>query len=298
MWALIGAHAVFAATYTFGKLGLIYANPLFFITSRLCILGLLFSVYYLIVHWTYLKTLRWSRQDWLLLAQLIFFKVYASYILAFAVLEHVSSVMYALIFGLTPFFTAFFFGITGREQITMRKMIGLSIGFLGFIPTLFVNVVENEGPMYQFSWPEFVLVLAVMSWAYSWIVVDKFRDRNHDITFINGLSLLIGGGTGLIWALVSSAGSGDLLIYDTYGFLVTFAMTVLATGSSYVVNLWFMQWYSPTFLLLMNFLDPLYAALYGYIFLQEYVIWYFFLTIFVIFTGLYIYYQQEIELMD
>ena len=53
--------------------------------------------------------------------------------------------------------------------------------------------------------------------------------------------------------------------------------------------------YSATFMSFTSFLSPLFAALYGWAFFQEIISWHFYVSAVIVFTGLYIFYQDELR---
>jgi drug/metabolite transporter (DMT)-like permease len=67
----------------------------------------------------------------------------------------------------------------------------------------------------------------------------------------------------------------NIIFYNLYGYLLHF--------------------YSATWLSFVGFITPLFAALYGWLFLNETIGWAYFISIFIVFWGLYLFYQDELK---
>jgi drug/metabolite transporter (DMT)-like permease len=110
----------------------------------------------------------------------------------------------------------------------------------------------------------------------------------------NGTSMLIGG----LFALLHS------FVVDTW--LPVSQFTPFATGTLSLViisnllcyNLygWLLKKFTATFLSFIGLSTPLFAALFGYFFLNETVTWHFFISIAVLSLGLWIVYREELRL--
>jgi drug/metabolite transporter (DMT)-like permease len=70
---------------------------------------------------------------------------------------------------------------------------------------------------------------------------------------------------------------------------------VLATALGFVFNSYLLQYYTVTFLMFLTLVDPLYVALYGWLFIGERVSWYFFVSVLMLFFGLYLFYKEELK---
>lgn len=70
-----------------------------------------------------------DRAHYGLFAQAIILQIYLAYVLQFWALSHMNSSMNALLFTLAPFITAIICYVLYRETLTVKKIIGLSIGF-------------------------------------------------------------------------------------------------------------------------------------------------------------------------
>ncbi len=291
MWLLLLLHAIFASTYTLGKSSVLYASPVFAVSIRM-----LFSAVLLFCLLLYQrKSVRIRSKDFLLFFSLSFFLFY-SYVPDFMVLPYITSTKWALIYTLTPFCTALISYLYKSEHMSWVKMVGLCIGFVGVMPVLIFDPdLEGIGGLWRFSWPEIVMLVCMVSYSYGWVMARRLiRQKKYDAALVNGVGMLLGGAAGLITSpLVESWSAGP--VHAFWPFLAVMVPLVLATALAFTINTYLLRYYTVTFLMFLMFVDPLYVALYGRIFLGEQVSKYFFMSISMLFVGLYIFYKEELK---
>lgn len=293
MFNIVVLYALFASTFSLGKVLLNYAQPIFLVGIRMSIAGLLLLLY----QYFNKKTIfRFERKDWSLYIQGIFFTCYLPYILRFWGLRHMPSSKASLIYTLGPFITYVFGYFLVNEKVTFKKVVGLLVGFFGLLPILMVPAPKEDllGGIGFFSWPEISIVLSITSLSYGWIVMRKLiRDKNYDPAMVNGISMFAGGLLALItsWLFEPKA-----TITNVIPFFSILAIIIIVSNLI-CHNLYgaLLKKYSPTFLSFASFLTPLFAALYGWIFLNETISWDFFVSTGFVFLGLAIFYQGELQ---
>lgn len=288
---IVFLYALCASTFTICKALLEYAKPFFSIGIRMLVAGGILLAY---SYWKNRSVFTIQKKDRWLFVQIIVFHVYFSYILDLWSLQYITSSKSSLLYNLSPFLAALFSYFYFSEKMTLKKWLGLLIGFSGFLPEM---LFKGAGPTgYYLSFPEIILLGAVISGVYGWITLRKLvKDGLYSPMMVNGVGMVGGGILALItsffvegWSVspVSSLWPfiqlmtliiiiGNLLFYNFYGYLLTR--------------------YTATFLSFAGFTTPLFAALFGWFFLGESVEWPFFISIFVVFIGLYIFYQEELK---
>ena len=151
------------------------------------------------------------------------------------------------------------------------------------------------------SWPEIVMLFSVVSACFGWIMVRKLGRAGYSMLFINGVGML-GGGllsfcTSFIFegapAFKTAVGNGLTDVAVVVGYIAL--LILLANVLFYNLYGYLLHKYTATFLSFAGFLTPLFAALYGWFFLGESVSSSFFLTIFFVLIGLYLFYQEELR---
>lgn len=297
MVLVIFAFALLASTFTLGKAALFYFKPFFFIGLRMVPSGIIMLGYlYLFRREQFVL----RRKDFWLFVQVILFHIYAAFLLEFWALQYLASSKACLLYNTSPFIAAIFSYFFFKETLTIKKMIGLFIGFLGFLPILL-----TEGPQEMrlkeisfFSTAEIVLLLSVVASTYGWILMrEMVKIRAYSPFMVNGVAMLGGGILAFVTAYFFEP--NPVLISTTSGILtglmITGLMIIMANFFFYNLYGYLLHFYSATWLAFVGFITPLFAALYGWLFLREYISGAYFASIFIVFWGLYLFYQEELR---
>lgn len=306
MILILLAYMFLAGTFTFGKAALEYVPPFLLIGMRMMIGGSLLLAYQ---YWGNFKLWRMDRNHLWLFIKLTIFHVYFSYMFEFWGMRYVTSFKACLLFNLSPFITALLAYWLYSERLSLRKIIGLIIGLCGFLPILMASAPEEmiKGSLWFLSFPEIAILISVVSAAYGWMIVQQFtRDEEYSPMMVNGMAMLAGG----IMAFMSSLileGAPHLIVpagmpADTptnvllwHAVLYISALIITANFVFYNLYGWLLTHYSATFLSFAGFTAPLFAALFGWFFLNETITWQFFASVAIVFVGLYIFYKDELR---
>lgn len=288
------ANALFASTYTIGKLLLNYQiKPVTLNAIRMIAGGIiLLTISYFFVR---KKPIR-SPRTLFYLVKIAFFNIYISYVLEFWAMQYVSSIKTTFIYNMGPLITPFYSYLFFGERMTLKKWVGLIIGILGLLPVLVSSSPSEEvfGMIGFLSLPEFTLVLAVMAYCYGWIFVRKLiRQYHYSPITINGYIMTIGGIMSAITALFLESWQP---IADPLYVISLFSALVLVgnvTASTLYIGLF--KYYTITFVAFSGLTIPLFAALYGYGILGETITWHFVVSNILVFIGLYLFYQEELR---
>lgn len=284
-------YALFGFTFTLGKIALLYSAPFFFIACRMLLGGggLLAYIYSS-------KHIRCTpqKEDWPHYAQIALFGIFVPYCLRAWGLQYLSSTKAAFIFTLMPFFTALFSYYFHREKLNGHKALGLTIGFLGMMPTLLTSS-STESLLSAFgciSWPELAMLGAVASFAYTLIAMQTLvKHRGCPAVLANGVTMVLGGFLSLNAAILVEDPwiKGSFAIFS--GILLLQIVISNIICSNLQANL--LKHYSPTFMAFAGFLTPLCAAFYGWLLLNERVCPQYLVSFVCVFVGLFIYYYDE-----
>ena len=290
-----------ASTFTVGKAALQYTMPMFLISIRLICAGFLFLVYY------YYKYREWPtlhKYDYWVLAQISFTSFYFAYSMEFWALQYMSSSKTALLYNLSPVIAACFSYVVFDEKMTIKKIIGLAICLLSFLPILMAPDPSEGTTALFLSWPELGMIAAVTSFTYGWVVMRKAIKRHFIPTvFINGAGMLIAGIAALITVYIFEVPNAIstkqwihplIPVTSLMPFLLwTGLLIVVGSILCYVLYGYLLHKYTATFVTLGELATPLFAALYGWAFLNETITWAFFFSMIVLGIGSYIFYQEE-----
>lgn len=291
MLQIVILHALFASTFSLGKILLQHANPILLVGIRMSIAGAILLLYQRISTGSLGKI---QLKHWRLYMQAIIFTCFLPYILRFWGLAHMSASKASLLYTAGPFVTYLLSYALAQEKITLKKSLGLLIGFIGLMPVL-IKPESAEDLLRGFgflSWPEIYVIASISCLSYGWIITHKLlKEYKYPPTLANGISMFSGG----VLALATSAlfeTNGP--IEDMQSFLVI--LTVVIVVSNLICHTMYgflLRKYSPTFLSFAGFLTPLFAALYEWIFMQTPISKEFFISVTCVFLGLAIFYQDS-----
>jgi drug/metabolite transporter (DMT)-like permease len=229
-------------------------------------------------------------------AQIIIFGIYLTYILRFIGLGTLTSSKTAFLFNLMPFFSAFYSFLMFKEKLTRQQWVGLAIGFLGFIPILKTTspAEKSFGEIFFVSWPELAVLAAVAAQSYSWIIMRKLvKEKSYAPSMINGMTMTAGGVLALITAFFWE---GKQEMADPGAFLSWLILVILISNIvCHNLYAYLLKRYTATFLAFAGFLGPLFSAFYGWLFLAEKITWHFYASAIIVFIGLYLFYQHELQ---
>ncbi len=185
-----------------------------------------------------------------------------------------------LINGVTPLITiilAHFF--VKSEPLGWRKALGFIIGFIGVV---FLFLPENISIELVSNWSaQGVVLLVALSFALGAIVAKRAPETPASV----GASIMLLTAAVVAFALAIPAGipkegfSSGVLI-------ALFALTIFSTGLSDILYLKVIKLSGPSMIAKVNFIVPVFALIFGIIFLDEDFSWRSVAAMMIIITGL------------
>lgn len=295
MFFVILLYALFASVFTIAKTGLEYAQPFFLVASRMIFAGVLLIAYqYGIRKEKFILT----KKAWRRIFCLAIFNIYLTNAFEFWGLKYLTSFKTCFIYSLSPFISALLSYFMLTERLTWKKWAGLVLGFLGFIPILLSQSHEEEaaGHFFFLSWPEISVVLAAICSVYGWIILKQLvNEEGYSSLMANGLSMFIGGCAALGHSLLVETWD-PLPVTAFFPYLeCTVLMIIISNMICYNLYGSLLKRYSATFMSFAGFTTPLFTALFGWIFIGEAVTWPFYISFVIVFSGLLIFYQEELR---
>jgi drug/metabolite transporter (DMT)-like permease len=290
MLTLLILNAACASTFVVGKILLDIVPPIFLTALRMLIAGAILLVPIVARK----QQLYIAKTAWWLIALIGFFGVYVAFSLEFWSLQYMSPAKIALLFNTTPFITALCSYYLLNERLTTKKIIGLTIGCAGMLPTLLVPVVEGGfGCLLFFSVPELALLVAILFYSDASILMGRLvRQYRVSSLVINSVSMLIGGLLCLPTAFIIE----EIILPPLWPFVGW--LTLLVGAGSIIYTMLYthlLRTYSATFLSLVGITIPLFTALFDWLLLGTIVTWDMYCSFFVVCIGLYIFYQEDLR---
>ncbi|MCP5470153.1 MAG: EamA family transporter [Chlamydiales bacterium] len=281
MLLVIVMYALFGSVFTVGKYTLQFVDPYFLTGVRMLIAGGIL--------------LPFCRQKkfkhfWLILG-LGVFNVFITNAFEFWALQYMISSKAALIYSLSPFFSILLSYLFYKEKMSAGKWVGLCIGLLGFIP-LFLNPSAARA----LSLPDLAVAISAFTAVVGWLCMKQIMHK-HGYSFLtaNMYSFFIGGVLSLLcspfldpWDPLPLHAWKPMLLGVLY-------ISIIHNVICYNIYGYCIRRFSVSFMMFAGFTNPLFAALWGKIFLKETVDWSFFVSLAVIIFGIYLYSRQELK---
>ena len=290
-------HAIFPLIFSIGKVGMRYAPFCFFIALRALSCGLVSLLIYFL---TCSDRKLIAKKDRFLFFQAGLFGIYLTFIPEFWALQYLSVGKVAFIFVLAPFFTALFSRLHGLEKFTYKKLLGLCIGLIGFIPVLLSKGAGEQGlnSLFAFELPEVALIFAVGCYAYSWIAIKRLSNQeSYSPWFVSACSMLQGGVAALVTSFFYDGWYTGVSPVTQWGPLLGSILLLMSVAiTCFVLYIYLLKEYSPTLISFFGFTRSFFGAFYGWLFLSEVVSWTFYPSILVVSLGLYLFYQEDLSL--
>ena len=316
MLMVVSLYALIASAFTFSKAILSFVQPIFFTGVRMLASGLILLAYQYFFNRT---QWRFSLKDWFWYLQIMIFMIYFVYVGEFVAMSHgVTSSKSSLFFNLSPFFTALLGYALSLETMNKKKWLGLLIGLFGIVPILLAQptTIENTFSWWRISFGELLLLGAVFSSAYAWLVMKRFvHTDTYSPVMINGIAMTGGGIMALVnsffvekaphftFTMPGNDAIGQVLLrwFSDYSasiilLILYSALLILITNFIFYNAYGFLlRRYSATFLSLVGITTPLFTAVWSWLLLGEKVGWSFALSMVITSVGLFIFYQEELR---
>lgn len=292
MIGVVALYFLFAVNLILRKLIIAHAQPIFFQGIRLSLAGLILLGYLFIAN---RDALRIKRKDIGKYFQVSLFFSYLSYLFAVITLDDLSSARFAFMFNLTPFITAILSFFILKERLNKKEIASLVIGFVGFLPLVFVSSADHIQSANFFSIPGLQLFISTIAYAYGWIVISELVNKSGSSPFaVTGVAFLTGGLATLITSFFFEHWSVNPPVTDLYKF-ITYLFGIIFISEIVASNMYafLLKRYSATFLSFAGGLYPMFSALLGWLFLKESITINFFISAAIVTLALYIFYISE-----
>ncbi len=292
MWLVFAMYMVFASSFPLTKVLLAYAGPLFLTGTRMIAGGGLLLGY----HIGYKRrSCAIAPHHYGIYVHITVVGIYLNYVARFWALTHLTSIKTSYLFNAAPLVASFLsYRILG-ETLSKFQWLGLVCAFSSLVPTVLVN---NTGAMttqalWSPSLPELAMLFSIVADCYKWVLLRKLvLDRSCSPIMANGLCMFFGG---LLALATSMFVEGSWPVSSSGPFVSYLAMYVIISNVIlYNFYSYLLRHYTATFLALAGFITPVFATLYGRVFLNEKSHWLFYISMVILAVGLYLFYHDEV----
>lgn len=205
----------------------------------------------------------------------------ASYAIVYWSEQYINSGLTSVLFAVMPFYVAMFsIKLLPSEQITLKKVLGITVGFSGVI-LIFSDQLHFSHPLAIYAMSA-VLISPAFT-ALGTIIGKKARLTYHPVT-LNALPLLYTGiSLMILHALFENT---NPVTYTAMGIFSIIYLAVLGTAIAFVLYFWLLKTTSAVLMSLITFITPPLALLWGWLILGEAITLRLVLGMLVIFSGI------------
>lgn len=296
--ALILLYGLWASIFSYNKLLLTISSPLFLTGTRMTIAGVLLLIYLFIWKRSSLLT---NRKKFITISLLAIVGIYSTNALEAWGLKYLPAPKTCFIYSLSPFFAAVLSYIHGKEKITLKKWLGLFIGFLGFLPVLLMQSKGANGcsECNLVGMPELSVIGAAFCSAYGWILLRRIvKDGTTSPLLANGISMLIGGILAIVHSTLFDNWTPIPVTAGKIGTFLsgTFGVIVISNIICYNLYGYMLRRFTATFISFAGLLSPVFSSIISWFVLGETLNPILLISTFVIASGLWVIYREELRL--
>lgn len=297
LFLVIFMYGAWSSVFSLGKMALESSPPVFLTSIRMLFAAVI------LLGWLFFKnrsSLKIGKKQILPILALAVFSIYLTNILEFWGLQHLTAAKTCFIYSLSPFFAALFSYLHFGEKMNVKKMLGMLIGFAGFVPVLMMQT-GDEGLFKAFSffsWPELAIMGAALFSVYGWVLLRIIvKKQTLSPMYANGYSMLIGGTMAFVHSLFIDHWSPIPVAAGHMGPFIQgiVIMTLVSNILCYNLYGYMLKKYTATFLSFMGLLSPIFASINSWFILGEAPSWQILLSTSIVSLGLFIVYQAELK---
>lgn len=259
-------YSLWSTSFPIGKMIVAFSSPVYVTGIRMVIGG---SALLLFLIATNRKHLLVSRKVIPALLVLAVFSVYLTNVLEFYGLQYLSASKTCFLYSLSPFFAALLSYIHFDEKMTFQKLIGMIIGLVGFLPSVFIGSGDIAASFSISTLPEIAVCFAAIFSVYGWVILRIIvKNENFSPIAANGYSMLLGGAL----ALFHAHAVGSAFIQQegiTTVFTGVIAMTFISNIICFNLYGYMLKKYTATFLSFFGLLSPFFTSITSFFLLGE-----------------------------
>ncbi len=294
---LVSLFALWSSVFPLGKMALEVSPPLFLTAARMLLAGFLLLGF---LAWRKPYAFKINTRQFISIAILSIFSMYLANAFEFWGLKQMSAAKTCFFYSLSPFFAALFSYLHFKEKMSGQKMVGMAIGFVGFIPVLMAQKGSDEllSSLGFLSWPELSIIAASICAVYGWVFMRKFlKTEPLPVLLVNALAMVFGGLFALIHSLfVDSWNPIPVASTHVSSFVVGFLVIVIISNLiCYNLYGFLLKRFTATFMSFMGLLYPLFASINSWLFLGEPISMTIIGSSGIVSIGLWLFYRAELN---
>lgn len=286
---------LYGSVFVLGKLTLEYAPPLFITGARMMLAGVLLLIHQFIFYRCHF-TLKKKHLAPILIIGIG--GVYLTNALEFWGLQYIEAGRACFLYSFSPIATALMSYAWFSEKLSLQKWIGILIGVLGFIPLWMgpTSIEDTSGKFLFLTLAELSVLIAAMVSSIGWLAMRELvKNREYSSAMANGTSMIVGGLFAFIHSWLVEPWD-PTPVQAPWPFLYWFlSLTLISNLICYNLHAKLLRSFTATYLSFVGLSQPFFSALLGWMFLNEILSVYFWVSFIAVSLGLYVYYQEELK---
>lgn len=291
---LVSLYFISAITYFLIKEAVPFIRPLFFTGIRFVgaaalVLPFIFPK---VIH--LFKRLKEKPSDLKRFIRFTIFRFFISFTSLAIAMKYLLPVSASLISNLGPFITAFLGYVILKHRVTWWKVVGITVGFVGFLFTLAGSFSHSQFMDYGKLIGAFFMIVSVAAGSYGWFDLKYLLGKKYKLFPLNTAALSLAGP--LCFAL-SILFEPQPLITNLNPKLALCLLLIIVLMNIVYINLYgyLLNVYTPTLVSLAVFLVPVFVMLINHFYLKRPLSGNFFISLILIVTGMIIFYREEFK---
>lgn len=291
MLVIVSFYALMAGVFTVGKQVVLYAYPFFLTALRLPVAGIIFILY---ARYVQKHALRMTPP----IAMLLFSYGLASLFMdsgRFYALQSLPAANTALITSLAPFVAAFLSYLFLGENMTLRKIIILCVGFLGMLPLLAGSLnVASGGTFGGLLFAYGSAVCSMLGFVVVGLFIKILTTRyNYPLFMVIGWGMLFGGIMGLGCSLIFDPWNPIPFINASKAMPIILYLLLTHNLLAYPIYGYLLEHYPLTLITFAQLLTPFFTAIFRFVVFKEPISLPFMVSFTVLSSALYLFYKEE-----
>lgn len=297
IFLVVFMYAAWSSVFSIGKLVLESSPPIFLTGFRMFFAGVILLGYLFVKDRSSLKI---GKKQVLPLIALAVFSIYLTNVLELWGLQYLTAAKTCFIYSISPFFAAIFSYFHFGERMNFKKLVGMLIGFIGFIPVLRMQTGSEDlfNAFSIISWPELAIMGAALFSVYGWILLRIIvKEQTLSPIYANGYSMLIGGVMAFAHSFFIDSWTPTPVINNHFFPFIRGIVLMIFVSNILCFNLYgyMLKRYTATFLSFVGLLSPIFASINSWIILKETPSWEILFSSSIISFGLFLIYQAELK---
>jgi len=297
IFLVVFMYAAWSSVFSIGKLVLESSPPIFLTGFRMFFAGVILLGYLFVKDRSSLKI---GKKQVLPLIALAVFSIYLTNVLELWGLQYLTAAKTCFIYSISPFFAAIFSYFHFGERMNFKKLVGMFIGFIGFIPVLRMQTGSEDlfNAFSIISWPELAIMGAALFSVYGWILLRIIvKEQTLSPIYANGYSMLIGGVMAFVHSFFIDSWTPTPVINNHFFPFIRGIVLMIFVSNIICFNLYgyMLKRYTATFLSFVGLLSPIFASINSWIILKETPSWEILFSSSIVSFGLFLIYQAELK---